>query len=74
MKLTNLTLTDVPDTCVDRIKKMAADIVDRYYEKSDEKVADAVITASNTKKDNFRVANGLKKKYDQNTPVSPPQV
>ncbi|MEE9548671.1 MAG: hypothetical protein V3V68_04885 [Nitrosomonadaceae bacterium] len=71
MKLVKVTINDVPEGCVDAVKKIAAVAVDRYYRKNNEAVAPEVITESNTVKDDFRLANNLKKKYYPDLELDP---
>lgn len=63
MKLIKLTINDVPDDCIDAVLKAAAIAVDRYYRQNNEVVSEEVISVSNTAKNDFRLANGLVKKY-----------
>ena len=66
-----LTINDVPEDCKDEVLRLATVAIDRYYRKQNEVVGEETITNSNKSKDDFRVANGLKKKYDPDIEPDP---
>lgn len=63
MKLISVTINDVPTDCKDEVLRLATVAIDRYYRKYHETITVEAILESNTAKDNFRLANKLKKKY-----------
>ena len=72
MKLETLELVDVPEDCFIAIKNAAAIAVDRFYVRQNEKVSFEATEASNITKDDFRVANGMAKKYYPDTELMGP--
>ena len=67
----NLTINDVPEDCKDEVLRLATVAVDRYFREQNEVVSGETLEASNKSKDDFRVANGLKKKYDSDIEPDP---
>ncbi|KKN19237.1 hypothetical protein LCGC14_0947820 [marine sediment metagenome] len=58
-----LIINDVPEDCKDEVLRLAAVAIDRYYRKHHETVDAKTLVVSGTAKDDFRLANGLKKMY-----------
>lgn len=63
MKLVKVTINDVPEDCKAEVIKLTAIAVDRFYRKYHETITEETLEVSNKAKDDFRLANNLKKKY-----------
>ena len=71
MKLIKVTINGVPEDCKDEIIRLATVAVDRYYHKQNETVSEETIAVSNVAKNDFRLANSLRKKYDLEDELAP---
>lgn len=63
MKLVSVIINDIPEGCKAEVLRLATVAIDRFYRKHHETVTEETLTKSNTAKDDFRLANNLKKKY-----------
>ena len=63
MKLVKVTINGVPEDCKDEVLRLATVAVDRHFKKQNEIISEETLVESNTAKDDFRLANNLKKKY-----------
>jgi len=61
----DITIKNIPEECEDNVKIMALIAVERFLRNRDMKVTEEIKTKFERDIDTIRVANGLKKKFEQ---------